>query len=546
MAPKRRTLERARRYADGGVTVDDPLAGMSPVDLAKLRAELAAKPRELTVDERWRNYGTTGADVAGALPVIGNIMSAYDTYRSGQDTARAMQAGDVRGSALGAAATGLGALGTVTGLPWGRGATRAAREGASTARIFAGPSAKTANTAALARAEKMRAAGAAPEEIFRATGWFWGVDGKPRFEIDDSKAAFDVEALGPEARPLSDVLHHPELYEAYPDAAKIRVKSATGEQLGVGIDGDYAEGWRSQYFPESSIPGVIRIRDSRPVTGQRGMLPTTLHEVQHDIQVFEGFPKGSSGRTAYDPRPKAEREALRERMLAEAQAARAEDFVARQDGDRARSDAAEQRAINLEWQADQMKQRGWGAYFREAGEVEARNVEMRRELTAAQRLAAYPTTTQDIMPEAVWYKPGTDYADGGEIPARKGKTSRDKVVARARMVNGGAIRGNTAGRGDAHAVDVPEGSYVIPADVVAALGEGNTEAGMHQLDAIHGGYGDGRGVSGRVPIMISDGEFLLSPQAVTNMGGADAIDRWVVQTRQQYARQLMELPAPRT
>jgi hypothetical protein len=56
-----------------------------------------------------------------------------------------------------------------------------------------------------------------------------------------------------------------------------------------------------------------------------------------------------------------------------------------------------------------------------------------------------------------------------------------RALKRAQIVTGG-VRGKTGGRADALPVDVPAGAYVIPADVVAAFGEGNTEAGMHALD----------------------------------------------------------------
>jgi hypothetical protein len=54
--------------------------------------------------------------------------------------------------------------------------------------IFAGITAKTADRAALAQAEKLTAAGADPRAIWRDTGWMKGGDGKWRFEIDDSAA----------------------------------------------------------------------------------------------------------------------------------------------------------------------------------------------------------------------------------------------------------------------------------------------------------------------------------------------------------------------
>src|SRR5688572_30623959 len=97
------------------------------------------------------------------------------------------------------------------------------------------------------------------------------------------------------------------------------------------------------------------------------------------------------------------------------------------------------------------------------------------------------------------------------------KPSTHRAIARARTVSGG-IRGTTGGREDALPVSVPAGAYVIPSDVVAALGGGNTEAGMHAIDQhFKAGRVRGYAAGGRtepVPILISDGEYVLAPDAV--------------------------------
>jgi hypothetical protein len=136
-----------------------------------------------------------------------------------------------------------------------------------------------------------------------------------------------------------------------------------------------------------------------------------------------------------------------------------------------------------------------------------------------------------------WY----NYGAGREHKfARGGRVKR--AVARGKAITGG-IRGKTGGREDALPVDVPAGAYVIPADVVAALGGGNTEAGMHALDKKFGRR-QRRAAGGRVPILISDGEYVLSPEAVEAAGGNDRLDELVVNTRKAYARHLAELPGP--
>lgn len=56
---------------------------------------------------------------------------------------------------------------------------------------FAGRNANQADREALARAEEMEHSGADAEQIRRETGWFRGIDGLWRFEIDDSTMEYD-------------------------------------------------------------------------------------------------------------------------------------------------------------------------------------------------------------------------------------------------------------------------------------------------------------------------------------------------------------------
>jgi len=81
------------------------------------------------------------------------------------------------------------ALDMALALPVATAVKGAGMAGGGVAATFAGARAQTANHAALALAEEMKALGTPDEEIYRATGWFFGsADGKPRFEIDDSGA----------------------------------------------------------------------------------------------------------------------------------------------------------------------------------------------------------------------------------------------------------------------------------------------------------------------------------------------------------------------
>ena len=72
-------------------------------------------------------------------------------------------------------------------------------------------------------------------------------------------------------------------------------------------------------------------------------------------------------------------------------------------------------------------------------------------------------------PKPVMRMPGLRRADGGGIPDHPASP----VI--------GAINTATPGRADAHPTHVPPGSYVMPADIVSSMGEGNTAAGQKLL-----------------------------------------------------------------
>lgn len=137
---------------------------------------------------------------------------------------------------------------------------------------FGGRMAKTADREALARAEGMAAQGVPREQVWRDTGWFQGVDGNWRFEIDDTYASakngVGVGLDGP-------VFSHTPALEAYPDAASLRI--------GVGTAGQKA----GQFSPsERTLIAVGPDPESQT--------SVALHELQHFIQNKEGLASGGS------------------------------------------------------------------------------------------------------------------------------------------------------------------------------------------------------------------------------------------------------------
>lgn len=158
-------------------------------------------------------------------------------------------------------------------------------------------------------------------------------------------------------------------------------------------------------------------------------------------------------------------------------------------------------------------------------------------------------------------------AEGGHFAIKKPK------IPHAPKLHVGPIHSNVAGRTDHLPVHVPSGSYVIPADIVSAMGEGNTMAGFKQIKRIFGGtpygqstgaYGQGTGPYGSaiphradggdvegVPCVVAGGEFVLSPDQVLRAGAGDmerghrVLDDFVKSYRKKTIKTLSGLPPPK-
>ena len=149
--------------------------------------------------------------------------------------------------------------------------------GSETRYSFGGEKAKTADIGLLQKAETLEKDGASAEEIRKVTGWSRGLDNKWKFEIDDSKAKYKEEKirLGKAAN-LNEVLEHEDLFKAYPDLKKVKVKEISD------LDA------RGVYSPNFDC---IFINENLPTQEK---LKSLIHEVQHAIQVREGFAVGES------------------------------------------------------------------------------------------------------------------------------------------------------------------------------------------------------------------------------------------------------------
>jgi hypothetical protein len=223
----------------------------------------------------------------------------------------------------------------------------------------------------LATAKAMAAAGKDAETIRTVTGWFPGkYDGKMRWEVPDEGAeigkAFGMDAQDRDeiTAPLAQVLWHDALYKAYPEARTMKVQWKRGQAF-----------QRSGSFNHSDQ--TIKVEADT----LKDALSVILHEVQHWIQQQEGFAQGSSSNASDFTKPlTAEIKRLKAIGTPEAKAS-----ARKLDSER----------MDLYLSPDKVA----SAYRRTAGEIESRDIQARRSLTAEQRKATAPYSSENIAAE---------------------------------------------------------------------------------------------------------------------------------------------------
>jgi len=272
-------------------------------------------------------------------------------------------------------------------------------DGASTARIFAGLNADTANLGAYRAAEAAKKAGIAEDAIWKQHGWGWTKDGKPFFEISDEKAALTpktqkyFEHGEPMEGHLRDHLHHPEFFAAYPEAARMRVTiDPKTPMLGQ------PNGW----YREDPIYGFMRNSELevRQPTPEKA-LSVLMHEVNHGVQGYENFPRGSSPST------------IKQDILADiqkrmddvlAQRAQYEEAIANAPDSATRIKMREKineltetyKDISQYKNTADIDMQSYREYFKTHGEADSRNVQNRLDMKADERRQVLPRHTMDV------------------------------------------------------------------------------------------------------------------------------------------------------
>lgn len=300
---------------------------------------------------------------------------------------------------------------------------------------YGGETAKTADVNTLAEAKELYENGEDPETIRRQTGWFKGLDGKWRFEIDDSEAEVKLDgsfSRNPDIRRYSelvkkvyfddtatkneidelksldsalkgvsltpryvgDLLKHDELYAAYPSIADIEVtfvKDTGIAEAGINPTGD-------RIFIKNSL----RIDNKKLKT-------VVLHELQHAIQIIEGHAGGASvnyWEGKIDAVPDEidwtlkKMEEIEDRIIAEldslwesgeiTEEEYEKEYYSRRDSN-ATFQMLQKRAFELRNERIKYNNKSpVELYMNTAGEIEARDTANRSELTAEERKNTRP------------------------------------------------------------------------------------------------------------------------------------------------------------
>lgn len=164
---------------------------------------------------------------------------------------------------------------------------------------------------------------------------------------------------------------------------------------------------------------------------------------------------------------------------------------------------------------------------------------------------------------------GAPTEEAFKLAARTARATGGQVSTK---LHSGPIHSAVAGRTDHLPMHVASGSYVIPADIISAMGEGNTMAGFKHMRTIFGGipyagreepynfeggpYGEplpgkAEGGTATVPIVAAGGEYVISPEEVIQAGGGDldtghrVLDEFVKRMRAETVKTLKALPGPK-
>lgn len=237
---------------------------------------------------------------------------------------------------------------------------------------------RTARMDNLSVARKMEEEKKDAKAIKMATGWERGADGKWRYEMPDAKIKDTMDVGGGHivkryeddmlwnGGKLSDVIDAPELFKAYPHLKDVRIET-DAIMNDMPSNGEY-----------NAKTNTITIHADE----LKYMNSILNHEIQHAIQSIEGFDRGGS--------PRLVRGEIKKRLAEVTKQIR--QLRAEGKEDEAKAIVEKNRGLYNAYQAND----DYNSYKSLAGEVEARNVQERMNMTPEERRKSLAESTEDV------------------------------------------------------------------------------------------------------------------------------------------------------
>lgn len=230
----------------------------------------------------------------------------------------------------------------------------------------------------LSVARKMEEEKKDAKAIKMATGWERGADGKWRYEMPDAKIKDTMDVGGGHivkryeddmlwnGGKLSDVIDALELFKAYPHLKDVRIET-DAIMNDMPSNGEY-----------NAKTNTITIHADE----LKYMNSILNHEIQHAIQSVEGFDRGGS--------PRLVRGEIKKRLAEVTKQIR--QLRAEGKEDEAKAIVEKNRGLYNAYQAND----DYNSYKSLAGEVEARNVQERMNMTPEERRKTLAESTEDV------------------------------------------------------------------------------------------------------------------------------------------------------
>lgn len=237
---------------------------------------------------------------------------------------------------------------------------------------------RTARMDNLSVARKMEEEKKDAKAIKMATGWERGADGKWRYEIPDAMIKNTMDVGGGHivkryeddmlwnGGKLSKVIDAPELFKAYPQLKDVRIET-DAIMNDMPSNGEY-----------NAKTNTITIHADE----LKYMNSILNHEIQHAIQSIEGFDRGGS--------PRLVRGEIKKRLAEVTKQIR--QLRAEGKEDEAKAIVEKNRGLYNAYQAND----DYNSYKSLAGEVEARNVQERMNMTPEERRKTLAESTEDV------------------------------------------------------------------------------------------------------------------------------------------------------